>query len=117
MKIFKHLREVRKNRVLPKINSTLIKYTSKPLTTFSETPHWEWEYTITFGCVLKGPEEAKTILEEQAKRMIAREVYGELENDIRDAIEIALEESFRTKEDPLMKVLDTMLLKVRGEIS
>lgn len=116
MKIFRHLAEARKARTLPKIGRTVVNYSANPSTPLSELDQWEWSYTVTVGCTLTGPEDAREHMAEQAKRMIARELYGELEGDIRDAIEAAHEEAYRPHDDPLMRTLETMLLKVRGEV-
>lgn len=118
MKLFKHMREARRGRVAPRVGRTLVEFSAElddPSSQKAEGALWRRVYTVTVGCSLIGPEEASENMAEKAKRMIARELYGELEDDIRDAIEVANEEAYRPENDPLLKVLEGMLRKVRGD--
>ena len=76
---------------------------------------WEWKFGATVFVNMRGPEEAREHLARQARRILAREIYGEIRALTLDAIEEALSETYRPDDDPLVQKLNAILAACDGE--
>ncbi len=115
MKILEAIQAERLGRVMPKLRRTQVTRGVQQSRIDPISDVYEWLFDVRVGCTLRGPIDAQEHLERQAAAMLARELYGELEGDIRDAIEIVHEEDYRPSDDPLLVKLNGILHKIRGE--
>ncbi len=117
MKLLDVIEEKQRGRVAQ--TRTVADYTAlspKEATANLPPDHWEWTFVARVGCIQTGPEEAREHLAKRARRLIAREVFGELEDDIQAVLELLWEENhYREPGDPVLSYLESMLRKVRGD--
>jgi hypothetical protein len=74
-----------------------------------------WRYGVQLYCMFVGPEEAEEHLAQQARRMIAREVYGDVRDDLFELMRLLTEENYRASDDPVMAHITGMLQKMAGD--
>ena len=75
--------------------------------------HFQWKYGIQLSCVFTGPEKCEEQFTRQARRMLARELYGELEDDLLVLLRLMMEDGYRPSDDPVMQAIEGMLRKIR----
>ena len=76
---------------------------------------WVWKFGATVFVKMQGPDEAREHLARQARKILAREVYGEIEVLAIDALHEALEETYRDSNDPLLLKIRAIISMCRGE--
>ncbi|HEU4345784.1 MAG TPA: hypothetical protein VFU31_29900 [Candidatus Binatia bacterium] len=77
--------------------------------------HWRWKYGFEIHCNFTGPREASDHMADHARRLIAREIFGEITDDLFELQRTLLEESYRRDGDPAMTIINNLIRKVRGE--
>lgn len=76
--------------------------------------HFEWKYKLALECFFTGPETAKDHFYNQARRMIAEELYGELVVDLARLNRILMEEGvYRGPRDPATSKIRELIEKIR----
>lgn len=79
-----------------------------------EPDHFQWKYGIQLRCSFVGPEEASEHALKQARRLIAKELYGEVENELLALMRTLMEEQYRPADDPAMAIITDLLNRIRG---
>lgn len=116
MKILDAIDAARLSRTTGRIGRIEAHYTAEPpITNDFPTDIWKWKFSAEISVVMEGPEKAREALAEQARRIIARAAFGDLEPLLLDALEQVQTETYRAQNDPLVDTLFTMLRMVRGE--
>jgi hypothetical protein len=78
--------------------------------------HWVWRYGFEVHCEFTGPEEAFEHMFDHARGLIAREIFGEITDDLFELQRHLLEEgSYRDETDAAMAIIHKLIRKVRGE--
>ena len=82
----------------------------------SERPeHWRLKYGFSVYCTIVGPEKASNDMVDKARRQIAREIFGEITDDLFELNRMLLEEHYRPSDDPAITIIDNLIRKTRGE--
>ncbi len=116
MNIFQRMEDTRRRRVCPP-SRTEVTYKSIPDTeAYLSEDHWEWRWQVSVGCKQFGPESSREEMAKRARRMIARELYGEIQDDLMELLEYLYEESYRTADDPVLGKLGEILRKISGDL-
>lgn len=117
MKLFDAIKAKQMDRIAPITRFACIdpQYEAK-LSLDSPTPdHYQWRIGAEISCVLSGPIKAREQLMKQAHRMIAKEVYGEIIDDLIELQRILYEEQYRADGDPVFDAIRKMINKMQGE--
>lgn len=78
--------------------------------------YWELSYGFQVQCTITGPREHSRDMLDNARMLIAREVFGEITDDLIELKRELLEEdTFRPQGDPAMKIVNRLIRKVSGE--
>ena len=118
MKILDAIEEARGDRVVPSGRFSNISPTyeaTPPEKIMMGASHWMWQFDLGVGVTMTGPDEARESLAEKAKRMIARELYGELVDDLHELMRVLDEECYRANDDPAQSKITAMIRKMRGD--
>ena len=80
--------------------------------------HWQWKIGFDVYSVFTGPERSDdhmSHLFENARRLVAREVFGELTDDLFELLRTLSEEGYRPEDDKAMQIINKLISKTRGE--
>ena len=86
----------------------------EPLRLSERPEQWKWDYGIRIHCDFVGPPTASENLAYQARRMIAKELFGEITDDLFQLKRLLMEESYRPIGDPVMAIIDNLIKETRG---
>lgn len=113
MKIFEAIQAERLKRVAPA--SRFVRIDPEFSVTQLDIPNqYRWQYGICLRCFFTGPEEGEEQYGNQARRLIAREVYGEIIDDLIELSRVLMEESYRPATDPALAILENSIRKMQG---
>jgi len=116
MKLFNAMRQIKGNRVPSRIGR--VQAFSDATCTGSMVNHDQWQvkHSVEVSFSMTGPEGALPEMQKRARKAIANEVFGEIENDLIELRKMLWEEDvYRGANDPVETQIETMLHKVRGE--
>ena len=117
MKIFKAVRLANQNKVPARVGRVQATSIIEPIGSTVLDCHWRVRHEVTVGFECTGPESTIPKMRENAVRAIAREVFGELQNDLQDLRVSLWEENFyREHDDPVFLKIEAMLLKMGGTL-
>ena len=116
MKLIDAIRAKRLRQVPPRgrFADVVGAYDAEPISDLSFRPEWQGRFGVELGCSLQGPAVAREDLARQAERLITREVYGEVEDDVMELLHLLLKEGHRPSGDPAMQLIERLLAKLRG---
>jgi len=118
MKVLDAIEAARGDRVMPRgrfanINATY--EATAPEKIMMGATHWMWQFGLGVGVTTTGPDEAREDMAEKAKKMIARELYGEVVDDLHELMRVLDEEEYRPMDDPATSKIRTMIRKLNGD--
>lgn len=114
MKIFEAIKAKRERQVAVMTRFARIE-PEYELSNGSRPDHFQWKIGAEIFCRFTGPLEAKEHLTRQATRMIAKEVYGEIVDDLMALQLLLMEEQYRADGDPALAAIHNMRRKMCGE--
>lgn len=117
MKALDAIEDARGDRVVPRGRFANICPTyeaTPPSGVMLGAEYWVWRFDVKVGVVLSGPHSAREELAVKAKRMIARELYGEIIDDLHELMRVLDEEEYRPIDDPATSKIRTMIRKLSG---
>lgn len=76
---------------------------------------WIWEVSAKVTSRVRGNQNEKENAIMIAKRLIAKEVYGELVDDAFEVLRMLHEECPRNLDDPIIKLVNNMIDKMEGK--
>lgn len=115
MKIFDAIKAKRLNQKAPITRFARIDATCSAIPNLYKLDQFEWRIGAEVFCRLSGPAKAHEHTLRKAMDLIAKEVYGEIVDDLIELERILLEEQYRPTGDPAINAIHSMIMKMRGE--
>lgn len=75
---------------------------------------WRWRYQVRFWCDFLGTWQDEPHIKEKARQLIAKEVYGELSDDLLQLQSLLFRERYRDAADPILRHVEMMFKKTIG---
>jgi hypothetical protein len=117
MKVFDAIRLADKNQVPARVGRVQSVATTEPLGSMVLDCHWRVRHEVTVAFESTGPEAAIPDMRKKAVRAIAREVFGELQNDLQDLrVSLWEEDFYRASDNPVFLKIEDMLSKMGGTL-